>query len=161
MPENGVSALEFVRNIALHSLLGYQRSHHGGTMLRIEVMGHKILVIDDNPDLRDMLTGLLSVKGYTVLTARDGEVGVATAAEEHPDLVICDIAMPNMDGFQVLEKLRDGSETSEIPLLFLTASMTRSEEERVLQANANGFLTKPYNSRDLFEMVEKLLGEVE
>lgn len=121
------------------------------------IMTHKILIIDDNHELRDMLKDLLSMKGYTVITAATGEDGIHKAESDTPDLIICDVSMPEKDGFAVLKEVRENPSTEKVPFVFLTASMIRSDEETLLKSNANGFLTKPYNSKKLFDMVDGLL----
>jgi DNA-binding response OmpR family regulator len=82
----------------------------------------KILIIEDEPELRTNVARLLKAEGYEVLTAENGAVGVETALREPPDLIICDIAMPEMDGFGVLFSLRENVTTSHVPFIFLTAS---------------------------------------
>jgi CheY-like chemotaxis protein len=120
-------------------------------------MSNKILVIDDNDEVRDMLHDLLKLKGYDVETANTGAVGIEKLTEVAPDLIICDIAMPEKDGFQVLKEVRETEEHSEVPFIFLTASMIRSDEEQIIKTSANGYLMKPYESRKLFTMLDILL----
>lgn len=120
-------------------------------------MSNKILVIDDNDEVRDMLHDLLKLKGYDVETANTGVVGLEKLTEVAPDLIICDIAMPEKDGFQVLKEVRETEEHSEVPFIFLTASMIRSEEAQIIKTSANGYLMKPYESRKLFTMLDILL----
>lgn len=122
-------------------------------------MSNKILVIDDNDEVRDMLHDLLKLKGYDVETAATGIVGLEKLTEVTPDLIICDIAMPEKDGFQVLEEVRATPDHSETPFIFLTASMIRSEEQQIIQTSADGYLMKPYESRKLFTMLDTLLSQ--
>ncbi len=120
-------------------------------------MSNKILVIDDNHEVRDMLHDLLRLKGYDVETAETGALGLEKLTSASPDLIICDIAMPEKDGFQVLEEVRATPTHSKVPFIFLTASMIRSEEEQIINTTANGYLMKPYESRKLFSMLDTLL----
>ena len=124
-------------------------------------MPNKILVIDDNDEVRDMLHELLKLKGYEVETAGTGTAGLEKLSQDKPDLIICDIAMPGKDGFQVLEEVRSTSEHSDVPFIFLTASMIRSEEEQIIKTSADGYLMKPYESRKLFTMLDTLLAPKE
>jgi len=120
-------------------------------------MSNKILVIDDNNEVRDMLHDLLRLKGYDVETAETGTLGLEKLVSASPDLIICDIAMPEKDGFQVLKEVRETPNHSDVPFIFLTASMIRSEEEQIINTTANGYLMKPYESRKLFNMLDILL----
>lgn len=120
---------------------------------------NKILLIDDNAEMRDMLNDLLSFKGYDVATAENGIVGMDRLSDINPDLIICDIAMPDKDGFQVLEEVRASTQFATTPFVFLTASMLQSEEEKIINTSANGYLTKPYDSRQLFSLIDELLAE--
>jgi len=120
-------------------------------------MAHTILVIDDNAELRDMMQDLLFLKGYSVKTARSGHEGLLAAETERPDLIICDIAMPGMNGFQVLDAVRAREDLQEIPFVFLTASMTSSQEEELVERDADGFLAKPYQSHQLYALLDRIL----
>ena len=120
-------------------------------------MPNKILVIDDNNEVRDMLHDLLRLKGYEVETAETGSIGIEKLQSTSPDLIICDIAMPEKDGFKVLEEVRATPNHENVPFIFLTASMIRSDEEKIINTTANGYLMKPYESRKLFSMLEILL----
>jgi diguanylate cyclase len=120
-------------------------------------MSNKILVIDDNNEVRDMLHDLLKLKGYDVETAETGDVGLEKLVSASPDLIICDIAMPEKDGFQVLQEVRETADHKDVPFIFLTASMVRSEEQQIINTSANGYLMKPYESRKLFKMLDVLL----
>ncbi len=122
-------------------------------------MSQTILIIDDHAELRDMLNDMLMLRGFRVIVATNGTEGIQFAQEAHPDLIICDIAMPDIDGFQVLDAVRSYGQIADTPFLFLTASMTSSDEEQIIDSSANGFLEKPYGSADLYTMIDKLLVE--
>ena len=122
-------------------------------------MSQTILVIDDHAELRDMLNDMLMLRGFRVIIAANGTEGIQFAQDTQPDLIICDIAMPDIDGFQVLDAVRSNTRIAHTPFLFLTASMTSSDEEQIIDSSADGFLEKPYGSADLYGMIDKLLGE--
>ena len=119
----------------------------------------KILIIDDNAEVRDMLTDMLMFKGYDVDTSENGLNIPNKLTTIKPDLIVCDIAMPEKDGFKVLEEVRASADFATIPFVFLTASMLQSEEEKIINTSADGYLMKPYNSTQLFELIGKLLSE--
>ncbi len=122
---------------------------------------NKILVIDDNHEMRDMISDLLSLKGYSVETSMTG-VGITDKLEDvQPDLIICDIAMPEKDGFEVLEDIRSSDTHGKTPFVFLTASMVQSEQERIINTSADGYLMKPYESKKLFELIDTLLTKAD
>lgn len=122
---------------------------------------NKILVIDDNDEMRDLLQDMLSLKGYSVETSPTG-VGVQDKLTNiDPDLIICDIAMPEKDGFGVLQDVRSSDDHADLPFVFLTASMLQSEEEKIVSTSANGYLMKPYDSKKLFNLLDQLLSEDE
>jgi len=116
-----------------------------------------VLVIEDEEPLRANLVRILSAEGFRVVTAADGDEGLARAREAHPDLVICDILMPRMDGFSVLAALRSRPETAAIPFLFLTASADKEDLARGLKSGANEYVTKPFRIADLLAAVRRLL----
>ena len=118
-----------------------------------------ILLIEDNSDLRENTAELLELKGYDVITAIHGKEGLAIALRQIPDLIICDVRMPELDGFGVLEAVRSDNSTKEIPFIFCTASAQRSEIEAGLVAGAVSYVTKPFNEEDLYLEIERLLGE--
>jgi CheY-like chemotaxis protein len=116
-----------------------------------------VLVIEDEAPLRANLARILSAEGFRVVTAADGDEGIARAREARPDLVICDILMPRMDGFGVLAALRSGPETAALPFIFLTASADKEDLARGLSSGANEYVTKPFRIADLLAAVRRLL----
>ena len=116
-----------------------------------------VLVIEDEAPLRANLARILSAEGYQVAVAADGDEGVRRAREARPDLVICDILMPRMDGFGVLATLRSRPETAAVPFLFLTASADKEDLARGLKSGANEYVTKPFRIADLLAAVRRLL----
>jgi CheY-like chemotaxis protein len=116
-----------------------------------------LLVIEDEAPLRANLVRLLSAEGYRVIAAADGEEGIRRVGEGRPDLVICDILMPLVDGFGVLAALRSQPETAAIPFIFLTASADKEDLARGLRSGANDYVTKPFKIADLLAAVRKRL----
>ena len=119
----------------------------------------KILVVEDAMTMRMVETMTLRGAGYEVITANNGEEGVAAAEKELPDLILMDIIMPKMNGLDAVKKIRELEVTAGIPIIMLT---TRSEEDNVELAFANGandFITKPFESRELLEKIKSQLGE--
>ena len=116
----------------------------------------KVLVIDDDETSLDISRRILSKRGYSVLTANRGETGVELAVEKQPDVIVLDVIMPEMDGWQVLEKLRKTPETADIPIIM--QSML-SERELGLAKGANEYLTKPVDQLDLTNAIRNLLPE--
>ena len=116
-----------------------------------------ILVIDDDKDVLALMAELLDIRGYDVLTADTGLEGVQLAMSKHPDIVILDISMPEMDGGQVAEKLKDHPQTQNIPIIFLTGLITKDSEvgsNHVVGGNI--MFAKPCNMDELAEQIEKL-----
>jgi len=117
-----------------------------------------ILIIDDQDDEREIQRALLTHRGYHVLDAADGASGLAAALEFVPDLVILDVAMPRMDGFEVCRAIRTDTRTSQIPVLFFTASVVVDLEAQILTAGGNGVLVKPTDPHEVAEKVRSIIG---
>jgi two-component system, OmpR family, alkaline phosphatase synthesis response regulator PhoP len=115
----------------------------------------RILVVEDNEDLAFGLRNNLEIEGYEVVTAKDGKAGLATFGETHPDLVILDLMLPEMDGFRVLRTLRENGATT--PVLVLTARGEESDKVRGLRFGADDYVTKPFGLLELLARVEALL----
>ena len=114
----------------------------------------RLLVVEDDPDIALALRLLFSRAGYDVAHAGDGRTGLKEAYAEHPDLVVLDVGLPEMDGWQVLERLRD---VSDVPVLVLTAHGQEAEKVRGLRGGADDYLTKPFANNELLARVEALL----
>ncbi len=113
----------------------------------------KILVIEDETSLRNNIMELLNAEGYSSMGAKDGEEGVRMAWETIPDLIICDILMPNMDGFGVLARLKKEPRTITIPFLYLTALQERRDMRKGMRLGADDFITKPFKREELLDAV--------
>ena len=120
----------------------------------------KLLLIEDNPDVRENSAEILTMAGYEVRTAENGKVGVEMVKMERPDLIICDIMMPILDGFGVLHVLSMSEETAAIPFIFLTAKTERADIRKGMEMGADDYLTKPYDDVELLKAVESRLNKV-
>ena len=120
-------------------------------------MSSKILVVDDQRSNVEMMAGVLRARGYTVHTALDGEEGLAQVAEVHPDLVVSDILMPKVDGFELCRRLRASPDTALLPVILVTSLDAQGERIKGLEAGADDFLSKPVNWEELFARVRSLL----
>lgn len=120
-------------------------------------MAKKILFVDDERDLAETGQILLSEEGYNVELAFDGLSAVEKVYEERPDLVVLDITLPEMDGYQVCRVLKNDPQYSDIPIIMLTARTQRSDEFRGKETGADEYMTKPYSPMELIESVKKIL----
>lgn len=121
----------------------------------------RILLIEDNADVRENTAEILSLAGYTVSTAPNGKIGVEKAQSENPDLIICDIMMPELDGYGVLHILNKSPETSSIPFIFLTAKSEKTDMRKGMTLGADDYLTKPFDDTDLLNAIETRLKKRE
>lgn len=110
---------------------------------------HKILIVEDDLDVADMLSAYFRVQGYDVFTVNWGEDGVKTAQTIMPNLVILDIRLPDIDGFEVARRLRTTRKTQEIPIIFLTEKRERSDRLQGLELGADDYITKPFDVQEL------------
>ena len=108
-----------------------------------------ILIVDDNPANVEILQMRLMANSYDVITATDGEMGLTMAREKLPDLILLDIMMPKMDGFEVTRKLRENPEFSHTPIIALTAHAMAEDRESVINSGCDSYLTKPIDIRQL------------
>jgi DNA-binding response OmpR family regulator len=119
--------------------------------------GHKILVVDDEPDVLRMLQVVLGRRGHRVLTAPTGMEGLVTAQGERPDLILLDIMMEGMDGWEVLKLLKLEQGTRDIPVVMLSARVEPRDKIRGLQEGAVDYITKPFSVRDMLATIEAIL----
>lgn len=120
-------------------------------------MAGKILVIEDNLATVNMLITRLEWAGYKVIAALDGETGLIKMKQEKPDVVLLDIRMPGMDGFEVCRKAKSDPALKKIPIIFLTTASQESDIKRGKEAGGDGYITKPYEGRALIEEVSKFI----
>lgn len=119
-------------------------------------MGCRVLVVDDSEVLRKIVGFNLSKEGFTVEEAKDGVEALEKMKSQKPDLVILDIMMPNLNGFEVLKRMRSDPEISNVPVIILTAKGGENDAKTALQYGANGFLTKPFSPLKLIEEVRRV-----
>jgi len=117
----------------------------------------KILVIEDEKDVLDNIAEILQLSDYQVLKAGDGRTGVQLALEERPDVIVCDIAMPGLDGYAVLHALQQHAGMEHVPFIFLTASPEKEQLRRAMTASADDYLTKPFEGIELLKSVESCM----
>jgi len=116
-------------------------------------MSYKILIIEDHKDVRNNIAEILEGENFHVYLAENGEIGVETARKTQPDLILCDIMMPGMSGYEVLKHLRKHALTSSIPFIFLTAKNTREDQRLGMQLGADDFISKPFTIEELLSAV--------
>ena len=119
----------------------------------------KVLVIEDDRLTRDIILNLLLVREISAIAAADGRAGLKLAQEVIPDLILCDVRMPELSGYDVLAALRQDSTTATIPLIFLTAETNQDAIERGQQLGANGYLNKPFTSAELLSAIAPYLSK--
>ena len=117
----------------------------------------KVLVIDDTADIRMIIAESLNIHGFTTLTAEDGMSGIQMAKEQLPDLIICDINMPNLDGYGTLTALRENETTATIPFIFLSGASDKLNMRRGMELGADDYLTKPFTHKELMAAVNTRL----
>jgi DNA-binding response OmpR family regulator len=119
----------------------------------------RILVVDDDPRLLHIVEMYLSIEGYDVVTAENGEDGLKEVEAERPDLVILDIMMPGMDGIEACRRIRTNAETQSVPVVMFSALSSDDDVERARLAGANHLITKPFNLVGLGSVVNTFFPE--
>jgi CheY-like chemotaxis protein len=118
----------------------------------------KILLVEDNEMNRDVLARLLQKRGFTMVFAEDGESAVANALRECPDLILMDISLPKMDGYEATHRLRQDPSMKQVPIIALTAHAMTSDRQRALEAGCTDYETKPVEFARLLSKIEAHLG---
>ena len=121
----------------------------------------KILLIEDNQDIRENTSEILELSNYQVILAEDGKIGIEKAIKHLPDLIICDIMMPALDGYGVLHALHRNDHLKNIPFIFLTAKTERVDFRKGMDLGADDYLTKPFTGTELLNAVDSRLQKVE
>jgi len=121
-------------------------------------MGRTVLIVDDEPNIVISLEYLLRREGYDVLVARDGQEALDTIARRPPDLVLLDVMLPRLNGFQVCQKMRENPAWAGVRVLMLTAKGRESEISKGLALGADAYITKPFSTRELLARVRALVG---
>lgn len=124
-------------------------------------MSKKVLIIEDNNDIRENVVEILELAGYAVADASNGKTGVELAIKNPPDIILCDIMMPELDGYGVLYMLNKNPETCAIPFIFLTAKAERVDQRKGMEMGADDYLTKPFDDMDLLNAIESRLKKQE
>jgi two-component system cell cycle response regulator DivK len=119
---------------------------------------HRILIVEDNDLNRDVLSRRLASRGFSVVVARDGGQGLALAKSEQPDLILMDLGLPGIDGWECVRRLRASSSTCAIPVIALTAHAMVGDREKALDAGCDEFDTKPIDFAGLLNKMNGLLG---
>lgn len=118
-----------------------------------------VLVVEDQAPFREFLQISLSRLGLDVVTALTGKVALSRAKEHRPDLILLDVMLPDMDGYEVCNELRDSPETSLTPIIFISAVSSDKHVQRAMAAGATDYLVKPLNSEDVKELVDRYMGK--
>jgi DNA-binding response OmpR family regulator len=119
----------------------------------------KVLVVEDEPQLLQNISSILDLFGFTVIQATNGKHGLAAAIEHQPDIIVCDVMMDEMNGFELLEQLKLTTATETIPFVFLSARADIIDKEKGILQGANAYLTKPFNSKELVSTINSLLAK--
>ena len=122
-------------------------------------MKEKILIVEDNPRNMRLIEMALRAENYTLLKATDGEEALDMARRERPDLIIMDMRLPKMDGFEVTRKLRENLAFSHTPIIGVTAYAMKGDKEKVIECGCNAYLSKPINTRELPGAIAKMLRQ--
>jgi two-component system cell cycle response regulator DivK len=118
----------------------------------------RILIVEDNPLNMKLLCDLLALQAYRVLAAADGATGLRLARGESPDLILLDLRLPDLSGYEVVRQLRGDGATATIPVIAVTAFAMAGDEARALASGFDAFVTKPFRVRELLELVANFLG---
>ncbi|YAG16271.1 Response regulator [Nostoc sp. DSM 114161] len=124
-------------------------------------MDKKILVIEDEIQVCSNIEQILTLSDFNIITANDGLEGLRLAKAEKPDLICCDVMMPGLDGYSVLESLRKDVETESIPVIFLTAKVERTDLRQAMELGADDYITKPFLPEELIKAIEVRLTRIE
>lgn len=120
-------------------------------------MAKTVLVVDDQPEYRVVISKTLEQRNFKIFEANDGLEGLQAVKDLEPDLIICDIFMPNMDGLQMLEELAKDPDTSEIPFIFLTADDKDDSMKKAARLGVSNYLVKPFTPTELLDSIDMLV----
>lgn len=134
---------------------------HASSVAKGSLAAKRILVVDDQPDIRLMCRVNLALEGYEVIEAGDGEAGIDAVRRERPDLVLLDVMMPGVDGWQMLDEIKSDPRLNTIPVILLTARVQREDEIRGWSSGAAEYLSKPFNPSSLSDVVRRVLSPSE
>ncbi len=122
-------------------------------------MSKRILVVEDQDDNRRIIRDLLSSVGYEMIEALDGAAGVELAARERPDLILMDIQLPVLDGYQATRRIRQNPDLGQIPIVAVTSYALSGDDAKALEAGCNAYIAKPFSPRELLAVIRRLLGD--
>lgn len=128
-------------------------------VLSMTANGKTVLLVEDNEDNRIVYSTILRHFGYSVTEALNGEEGIAKARAEHPDLILMDISIPVIDGWEATQVLKHDPQTREIPIIALTAHALASDREKAMEVGCDGYLAKPCEPRAVVAEVQRFLGK--
>ena len=135
---------------------GWEPEGAQGSIRSMPATKKRILICDDDPVILRLLQVNLELEGYEVVAAHHGEEAVRLAAIEHPDLVILDIMMPRMDGYEAVKEIKSNEETRNIPVVFLSARAQQADIEKGRAYGVTDYLTKPFDPTELLDVIERL-----
>ena len=150
--------ISWTRKAPAREAAGKERRRNKRT---IPERGSKVLVVDDSRTVRNFLQKMLRQGGFDTLEAADGQTGVTLALTHQPDLIIMDVVMPGMNGFQATRKLRRAPETRGIPIIIMSGNQEAIDNFWATKIGANDFMMKPFNRKEIFRRLEKVLYDNE
>jgi two-component system cell cycle response regulator DivK len=122
-------------------------------------MTKRILVVEDQEDNRRIIRDLLSTRGYELIEAADGEAGVRLAKEHRPDLILMDIQLPVLDGYEATRRIKADPELRAVPIVVVTSYALSGDDQKAVAAGCDGYVAKPFSPRQLLATIRKFLGE--
>lgn len=131
---------------------------HGGKRYS---MARKILLVEDNPQNRYLVTFLLEKSGYIVVIAEDGEQAVAAVAEHVPDIILMDVQLPKLDGYEATRRIKADERFAKVPIIALTAHSMKGDRGKAMAAGCDDYVTKPVDADQLISRIEELLAKVD
>ncbi|HEY0742712.1 MAG TPA: response regulator [Chryseosolibacter sp.] len=117
-----------------------------------------VLIIEDNLEIRENTAEILELAGFKVINAENGKVGLTLAERSKPDIILCDIMMPEVNGYEVIRELKNNPVTSSIPFIYVTASGEKKEVEKAMGLGANGYVRKPFDTKELLQAIDRCSG---
>lgn len=119
----------------------------------------KILIVDDNQDSRELAVKVLKNRGYQIIEARDGEEALEKALAEKPDLILMDISIPKINGYEVTRRLKSQADFKATPIIALTAHAMKGDKEKALEAGCDGYISKPINVHELPDQIKSYMKD--
>jgi two-component system cell cycle response regulator DivK len=122
-------------------------------------MNKKILIVDDNQDSRELVVKILKNRGYQMIEAVDGEEALEKAIAENPDLILMDISIPKIDGYEATRRLKSQVKFKDTPIIALTAHAMKGDREKAMEAGCEGYISKPINIHELPDQIKSYLKD--